>query len=65
MDNSGAAVPGVRVTLTSTATEISTSATTNSNGDYQFPDVRVVVYNVTEMKPICRDGARHVLRTGG
>ncbi len=46
-DNSGAAVPGVQVSLTNTATGIITATTTNSTGDYQFPDVRIGIYNVT------------------
>ncbi len=50
-DNSGAAVPGVQVTLTNTATGINATTTTNSTGDYQFPDVRIGVYDVTASSP--------------
>ena len=45
-DTSGAAIAGVRVSLTNTGTGITTETTTNSTGEYQFPDVRVGVYNV-------------------
>ncbi len=46
-DTSGAAVSGASVTLTNIATGIVSTATTSSTGDYQFPDVRVGVYDVT------------------
>ncbi len=45
-DASGAAVPGAQVTLTNTATGITATTMTSTTGDYQFPDVRVGVYNV-------------------
>ncbi len=45
-DTTGAPIAGAQVTLTNTATGIASTAVTNSTGDYQFPDVRVGVYDV-------------------
>ena len=50
-DNTGAAVSGAQVTLTNAGTGIASTATTSSSGDYQFPDVRVGVYNVAATSP--------------
>jgi hypothetical protein len=45
-DTSGAAVPGVTVTLTNTATGISQKAKTDSEGRYEFPSVQIGDYQV-------------------
>jgi hypothetical protein len=45
-DPSGAVLAGVNVTLTNEATGVSSQATTNSNGDYGFPQVAVGVYRM-------------------
>ena len=45
-DASGAAVPGATVTITNTATAISTHTKTNAQGDYDIPQLRVGVYNI-------------------
>ncbi|HWW96983.1 MAG TPA: TonB-dependent receptor [Edaphobacter sp.] len=45
-DTSGAAVPGVTVTLTNTATGISQKGKTDSEGRYEFPSVPIGDYQV-------------------
>src|SRR5208283_3865087 len=45
-DPSGAVLAGVSVTLTNDATGVSSQATTNSNGDYGFPQVPVATYRM-------------------
>jgi hypothetical protein len=45
-DSSGAVLAGVKVTLSNEATGVSNEATTNSNGDYGFPQVAVGVYRM-------------------
>src|SRR6266540_1522011 len=45
-DSSGAVVPGATVTLKNTATGISASAVSDSDGNYQFLNVRVGTYNL-------------------
>jgi hypothetical protein len=45
-DSSGAVLAGVKVTLTNDATGVSSSATTNANGDYGFPQVPVGTYHL-------------------
>jgi hypothetical protein len=45
-DSSGAVLSNVKVTLTNTATSVSSDTTTNSNGDYSFPSVPVGTYNL-------------------
>lgn len=45
-DQSGAAMPGVTVTLTNPATGISTSTVTDDRGQYQFLNVRVGTYSL-------------------
>ncbi len=49
-DTSGAVVPDATVTLTHTATGLTTKRTTSASGDYEFPTVRVGTYVVTAEK---------------
>jgi hypothetical protein len=46
-DATGAAVSGAVVTVTNTATAVTTKATTNSEGDYELPSLHVGVYNIS------------------
>ena len=46
-DASGAVVPGSTVTLTNVSMNTSFTTTTNTEGNYQFPAVRVGTYTVT------------------
>jgi hypothetical protein len=46
-DSSGAAVSGAAVTITNTATGITTKETTNDSGDYEVPSLRVGVYTIS------------------
>src|SRR3984885_13325476 len=46
-DQSGAAVAGASITATNTATNIESSATSNSNGDYEVPALHVGVYTIS------------------
>ena len=46
-DASGGVVPGATVTLTNVSMNTSFTTTTNSEGNYQFPAVRVGTYTVT------------------
>jgi hypothetical protein len=46
-DSSGAAVPGAAVTITNTATGITTKETTNGSGDYEVPSLRVGTYTIS------------------
>src|ERR1700753_13395 len=46
-DQSGAAVPGAAISVTNTATNIETSTTSNSNGDYEVPSLHVGVYTIS------------------
>jgi hypothetical protein len=45
-DTSGGVVPGATVTLTNVGTNTSSQTTTNADGNYQFPAVRVGTYTV-------------------
>jgi outer membrane receptor protein involved in Fe transport len=45
-DSSGAVLGGVKVTLTNEATSVSSDTTTNSGGDYGFPQVPVGTYTL-------------------
>jgi hypothetical protein len=49
-DKSGAVVADAKVTLTSTATAVSQVRTTDVNGAYEFPTVRLGVYVITAEK---------------
>ena len=46
-DQAGAVLAGARVTLRNTATGITATTTTDGNGDYSFPSVKIGVYRVT------------------
>jgi outer membrane receptor protein involved in Fe transport len=45
-DSSGAVLAGVRITLTNEATSVSSGSTTNSGGEYGFPQVPVGTYRM-------------------
>src|SRR5262245_27407234 len=46
-DPNGAVMPAANVTLKNTATGVTSSTQTDSNGDYQFLNVRIGVYQVS------------------
>jgi hypothetical protein len=46
-DQNGAVLTGARVTLRNIATGITATASTDSNGDYSFPSVKIGLYRVT------------------
>src|SRR5262245_50354321 len=46
-DQSGAAIPGAKVTLTNTATSVSVTQTTRTDGNYEFVTVKPGIYVVT------------------
>ena len=46
-DQSGAAVPGATITVTNNATNITATATSNSNGDYEVPSLHAGVYTIS------------------
>ena len=46
-DASGAAIPGVVVTITNNATSVASKTTTNSEGDYEVPSLHVGVYTIS------------------
>ena len=46
-DQSGAVVAGANVAVTNTATNISTSTTSNNSGDYEFPALHVGAYDIS------------------
>jgi hypothetical protein len=50
-DAKGGAISGATVTVTSTATGISQRATTDNNGDYIFPTLRIGQYTLTAEAP--------------
>ncbi len=50
-DKSGAAIPGAAVTITNNATAVPTKVTTNAEGDYEVPSLRVGVYNFSASAP--------------
>ncbi len=64
-DQSGAAMPGVTVTLTNPATGISTTAVTDDRGQYQFLNVRVGTYSLEGGTAGLHDGGRRQLRRHG
>jgi hypothetical protein len=46
-DSKGASLPGATMTLKNIATGISVTTQSDSNGDYQFPNVRIGTYQVS------------------
>src|SRR3984957_16561122 len=46
-DTSGAAIPGVKVTISSPALQGEQVFTTNEQGNYRFPDVPIGLYRIT------------------
>jgi len=50
-DQSGAAVANASVTVTNTATNLETSASSNSSGDYEVPSLRAGVYTISAKAP--------------
>src|SRR5271154_2234141 len=50
-DATGAAVPGAVVTITNNATAVTAKATTNGDGDYELPSLRIGVYNISAKAP--------------
>src|SRR5581483_4052480 len=50
-DTSGSAIPGAEITITNTATGISNQTKTDSDGNYDVPELRVGVYSVTANAP--------------
>jgi hypothetical protein len=50
-DSSGSAVANVTVTVTNTATNVSSVAKTNSSGDYEVPSLRAGVYTISASAP--------------
>jgi Carboxypeptidase regulatory-like domain len=50
-DANGGVVTGAKITLTNTATGITATATTDSNGNYEFPTVTIGVYTISAEQP--------------
>ncbi len=50
-DSVGLVVPGAKVTLTSVATKVESTDTTNTDGEYQFPNLTPGKYNLTIAMP--------------
>src|SRR5262249_36575533 len=64
-DQSGAIVPGVKITITNAATNESRSAVTSDTGDYALPQLPPGDYNLTtEMTGFSKVSQRFVLETG-
>ncbi len=59
-DNSGAVVPGVKVTITNVQTGVSTVVTTNAAGIYDAPSVPIGEYKIT----FAKEGFRDLVRQG-
>jgi len=59
-DSSGAAVAGVKVTITNTQTAVSTVTRTNESGLYDVPSIAVGEYTIS----FSRDGFREAVRQG-
>jgi hypothetical protein len=51
VDESGAVLPGVTITLTQDATAVSVTTVTNAAGEYVFPGQRIGTYTVTAELP--------------
>ena len=50
-DQSGAVIPGAKVTITNVATNVSASTTSNEAGVYYFPGIIVGTYRLTVESP--------------
>ena len=59
-DASGAVVPGAVVTITNPATNVATTVTTNSDGNFTVPNLIVGGYTVA----VSKDGFKKALRSG-
>ncbi|MBL8172963.1 MAG: carboxypeptidase regulatory-like domain-containing protein, partial [Acidobacteria bacterium] len=59
-DSNGAVVPGAIVTITNTATNVTTSAVTNDDGNYVAPNLNVGGYSVA----VTKQGFKKALRSG-
>src|SRR5687767_668743 len=61
-DSSGAAVPGATVTATDQGTSISSTTTTNADGNYTFPNLKDAIYRVeaelSGFKKVLRENVR-------
>src|SRR5208337_7153 len=60
-DPQGAVVPGAEITLTNVDTGVQWKATTNANGDYQFPNLIAAHYKVG----VAKEGFAHTISTAG
>jgi len=58
-DPQGAVVPGAEITLTNVDTGVQWKATTNANGDYQFPNLIAAHYKVG----VAKEGFAHTIST--
>ena len=58
-DASGAVIPGAVVTITNTDTNISTTATTNNDGNFTVPNLMVGGYSVS----VSKEGFKKALRS--
>ena len=59
-DAGGAVVPGAVVTVTSTATNVASTTTTNTDGNFTVPNLEVGGYTLT----VAKDGFKKALRSG-
>jgi outer membrane receptor protein involved in Fe transport len=64
-DQSGAVVPGAHVTARQTQTNLSSIATTDQEGRFRFPYLRVGQYEITVRLQGFRDAVRHLPVTVG
>jgi len=62
VDQSGAVVPGVTVTITEQATELQTAAVSDDKGFYSFPSLAVGTYDLTVQHPGFRDFVEKSIR---
>lgn len=59
-DASGAVIPGAVVTITNPATNVATTATTNTDGNFTVPNLMVGGYSVA----VTKDGFKKAVRSG-
>ena len=64
-DSSGAPIANAALTITNTATAITTQAKTNDVGDYNVRSLRVGVYTITASSPGFSDAVAQKLLFGG